>query len=114
MEPSYRPLASLFKVLADENRLKIIAVIGQEEKTVSQIVKEAGLSQPLVSHHLRLLRQGRILRTRREGPFVYYSLANPSILETLEAWTQFISEEMKREVEEWKMPCWCPPMMRRM
>jgi hypothetical protein len=41
-------------------------------------------------------------------------LTNPSILETLDACTNFIGEEMKREAREWTMPCWCPPMMRRM
>jgi ArsR family transcriptional regulator len=114
VEASYRPLANLFKALADENRLRIIAAIGHEEKSVSQIIEDTGLSQSLVSHHLRLLRQSRVVQTRRERAFVYYRLTDPSMLETLDAWTQFISEEMKREARAWMMPSWCPPMMRRM
>ncbi len=110
MNPSYRPLANLFQALADENRLKIVAAVGHEEKTVSQIIEETGLSQSLVSHHLRVLRESRVLQTRREGPFVYYRLTDPALLETLDAWTRFVSEEIGREAREWSMPCWRPPM----
>jgi len=113
VKPSYGPLAEFLKALADENRLKIIAAIGQEEKSVSQIIAATGLPQSLVSHHLRQLRQSRIVQTRRAGPFVYYRLTNPILLEVLEACTQFIGEEIKRESEGWVMPCWCPSIGKR-
>ncbi len=73
----------LLQALGDANRLKIIKFIGAEECSVSQIIREVKLSQPLVSHHLRTLRENRVLETSRKGPFVYYKLFNVALLEIL-------------------------------
>ncbi|WP_456432584.1 ArsR/SmtB family transcription factor [Thermosulfuriphilus sp.] len=67
-------MARFFKALADENRLRIVNVLMGGEHSVGQLVEELGLSQPLVSHHLRELKMGGLVTTRREGPFIYYSL----------------------------------------
>ena len=64
-------LQHLFQTLGDANRLKIIKFIGERERSVSEIVEALGLSQPLVSHHLRILRERQILLTKRTGPFIY-------------------------------------------
>lgn len=76
-------LELFFQTLADANRLRIIKVIGQERRSVSEIVGASGLSQPLVSHHLRVMREKGILETQREGPFIYYRLKELRLLETL-------------------------------
>lgn len=76
-------LQLFFQTLADANRLHIIKVIGQDRRSVSEIVEATGLSQPLVSHHLRLMREQAVLETRREGPFVYYRLKDERILDAL-------------------------------
>ena len=76
-------LQIFMQVLSDANRLKIVRFIADEEKSVSQIVETMGLSQPLVSHHLRVLREQSILETRRQGPFVFYSLSDTRLLEAL-------------------------------
>jgi DNA-binding transcriptional ArsR family regulator len=73
----------LLQALGDANRLKIIKFIGIDECSVSQIISEVKLSQPLVSHHLRILRESRILKTSRKGPFIYYKLSNNAFLEIL-------------------------------
>ena len=73
----------IFQVLGDVNRLRIIKLIGTRECAVSQIVESTGLSQPLVSHHLRTLREGQILETKRQGPFVYYKLKDTRLLDAL-------------------------------
>lgn len=67
-------LQNFLQVLGDANRIRIISYIADEERSVSQIVENMGLSQPLVSHHLRVLREKNILHTRRQGPFIFYSL----------------------------------------
>ncbi|MGQ9921486.1 MAG: ArsR/SmtB family transcription factor [Desulfobacca sp.] len=76
-------LARLFKLLSDANRLRILFAIGKEKKSVSEIVSETSLSQTLVSFHLRPLRESGMLTTARQGPFVYYSLAEPAIIDLL-------------------------------
>jgi DNA-binding transcriptional ArsR family regulator len=82
-------MTSLFKLqqflqtLAEASRLKIIKFIGVGACTVSEIVEATGFSQPLVSHHLRILREGQLVETKRQGPFVYYNLRDTRILEVL-------------------------------
>lgn len=73
----------IFQVLGDVNRLRIIKLIGTQECSVSQIVEGTGLSQPLVSHHLRTLRESHILGTERQGPFIFYKLMDTRLLDAL-------------------------------
>lgn len=76
-------LEFLFQTLGESNRLKIIKFIGENRCSVSQIVAETRLSQPLVSHHLRTLREHNVLETERQGPFVYYRLKDNRILSAI-------------------------------
>jgi len=73
----------IFQVLGDVNRLRIIKLIGTQECSVSQIVEGTGLSQPLVSHHLRTLRESHMLVTERQGPFIFYKLMDTRLLDVL-------------------------------
>jgi len=76
-------LQAFLQALADKNRLLIIKVIGPNRRSVSEVVEATGLSQPLVSHHLRLMREQGILETQRDGPFIYHRLKDARILEAL-------------------------------
>jgi len=76
-------LARLFKLLSDPNRIRILFAIGREKKSVSEIMRETSLSQTLVSFHLRPLRESGILAAERRGPFIYYSVSEPVLLELL-------------------------------
>lgn len=76
--------AFLARSLADENRLRILFAVSTGKKPVSRIVEEVGLSQPLVSHHLKELRRSLLVRVERSGPFVYYELADPRVLRVVE------------------------------
>jgi DNA-binding transcriptional ArsR family regulator len=76
-------LQSVFQTLGDANRLRIIQFIGERECTVSEIVQAFQLSQPLVSHHLRVLRENYVLDSERKGPFVIYKLKDKKLLEVL-------------------------------
>lgn len=77
--------AFLAKSLGDENRLRILLCISRGRKSVSGIVEELSLSQPLVSHHLKELRRTLLVTVERRGPFVYYELADERILDILTA-----------------------------
>ncbi len=74
-------MASVSKSLSDENRLRILLSLCNGRKTVSAIVEEMGLSQPLVSHHLKELRRCLLVNVERKGLFVYYEVADKRIID---------------------------------
>jgi DNA-binding transcriptional ArsR family regulator len=78
-------LAFLAKSLSDENRLRILLCISNGKKSVSSIVEELELSQPLVSHHLKELKRSLLVRVERSGPFIYYEIADRRVIDILKA-----------------------------
>ncbi|MEW5913849.1 MAG: ArsR/SmtB-type metalloregulator TsoR [Thermodesulfobacteriota bacterium] len=78
-------LAVMAKGLADENRLRIFLCVALGPKSVSRVVEEVALSQPLVSHHLKELRRSGLVKVERKGPFVYYQAAGPQVTQVLAA-----------------------------
>jgi len=79
----FQTVAFLAKSLSDENRLRILLSVSNGKKSVSSIVEELGLSQPLVSHHLRELKRSLLVRIERNGPFIYYELVDPRVLDVI-------------------------------
>lgn len=75
--------AFLAKSLSDGNRLRILLLISCGRKSVTAIVEELDLSQPLVSHHLKELKRSLLVNVEREGPFIYYELADNRIVNVL-------------------------------
>jgi DNA-binding transcriptional ArsR family regulator len=78
-----KKLQLIFQTLSDYNRLGMIRFICEKERSVGEIVKESKLSQPLVSHHLRVLKENGILETKRNGPFIFYYLRDKKILDVI-------------------------------
>jgi DNA-binding transcriptional ArsR family regulator len=76
-------ISFLAKSLSDVNRLRILLSLEKKGKSVSVLVEELGLSQPLVSHHLRELRRTLLVSVKRKGPFVYYSLTDDSVVDKM-------------------------------
>jgi len=67
-------LCRLFRVLSDETRLKLLLTLRGGEQHVTELCKKLRLPQPTVSHHLGLLRVHGLVKNRRKGKLVYYSL----------------------------------------
>jgi ArsR family transcriptional regulator len=67
-------IAELFSTLGDASRIRIIAALTEGELNVSALAGEVEISESAVSHHLRHLRQMRLVRTRKAGRHVYYTL----------------------------------------
>jgi len=67
-------LADLFKMFADSTRIKILSALLHSEMCVCDIACLLGMTKSAISHQLRLLRQSRLVKTRRDGKVVYYSL----------------------------------------
>ena len=71
-DPGPELMARIFKTLADPTRLQLLGAMTLDCKSVSQLVEESRLSQPLVSHHLRVLREARLAAAERRGSFMFY------------------------------------------
>ena len=85
-------IADLFKGLADPTRVKILAILLQQETCVSCIASEVGLSQSAVSHQLRILKQMHLIKFRREGKNILYSLADGHVKTILETGLEHVLE----------------------
>jgi ArsR family transcriptional regulator, lead/cadmium/zinc/bismuth-responsive transcriptional repressor len=73
-------LSELFRALADETRTRILYLLSQQELCVCDLAHLMEMSLPAVSHHLRLLKMMRLVRTRRDGKQVFYALDDDHVL----------------------------------
>jgi DNA-binding transcriptional ArsR family regulator len=73
-EKNMKDLLDFLKLIADETRLKIIMMLSRRDMCVCEIMDELGMSQPAVSHHLRILKKNGIVRDDKDGRWVFYSL----------------------------------------
>lgn len=78
-EETLYDVAELFKAFADTTRIKIISVLKEEELCVGAISELINVSQSAVSHQLRVLKNSKIVKPRREGKQIYYSLDDEHI-----------------------------------
>ena len=73
---SIKASSSLLKAIANENRLLIMSLLRDGEKSVQELGRVLKLRQPTVSQHLARLREDELVKTRRQGQAIYYSLAS--------------------------------------
>lgn len=85
-------VAELFRAFSDTSRVRILHTILEKEMNISVIAKLVGVSESAVSHHMRGLRQLRIVRARREGKEVYYSIIDPHIVALFQQGIRHIQE----------------------
>lgn len=83
-DETFTILAETFSALADSNRAKIMHSLVDQELCVCDIAAVIGISESAVSQHLRILRTLRLVKQRKEGRMMYYSLADNHILQLLE------------------------------
>lgn len=69
-------LAELFKVFGDSTRIRILYVLFEAEVCVCDIAEALHMTQPAISHQLKILKQAKLVKSRREGKSVFYSLAD--------------------------------------
>ena len=96
----------LFKVLGDDNRLRILQALEQGERSVSEILERTGLPQTLASFHLRTLREAGVVTTERKGPFIFYSLADSSLPNLLEDCSRYAATLSEARPAEFQWPDW--------
>jgi DNA-binding transcriptional ArsR family regulator len=86
-------LATTFHVLSDPGRVRLIAALLEGELCVCDLAAVSGLSQTAVSHNMRLLRASRLVKNRKQGRNVFYSLDDAHIRLLLDLGLQHIAEE---------------------
>jgi ArsR family transcriptional regulator len=85
-------LSEIFKVLGDATRVKILYALSMEELCVCDIAALLGMSISAISHHLRILRNLRLVKFRKDGRIVYYSLDDDHVRRLLEVGVQHARE----------------------
>ena len=91
-EETLYDLAELFKVFGDSTRVKILYVLLQSEMCVCDLAEVLQMTQSAISHQLRVLKQAKLVKNRREGKTVFYSLADGHIQTILNQGMEHISE----------------------
>ena len=85
-------LAELFRVFCDSTRIKILYALFESEKCVNDISNAVGISQSAVSHQLRVLRASKLVKFRREGKAMLYSLDDDHVRSMLELGMEHVEE----------------------
>lgn len=86
-------LADTFRILGDPTRVRIVDALSEAELCVHEISERIGLSESAVSHQLRLMRTMRIVRGRREGRCVYYTLDDQHVLSLFQQGLRHVTED---------------------
>ncbi|MCP4347761.1 MAG: winged helix-turn-helix transcriptional regulator [Desulfobacterales bacterium] len=94
-------LAELFRIMGDRSRLSVLLCLSERSRNVSEIVRELGMKQSLVSHHLKVLKQYGLVSARRNSPFVLYS-ASETKLDQLISLAVEIVEQIRSELNSEK------------
>ena len=86
-------LADLFRLFSDSTRLRIIHVLMHQELCVADLSSLLGMRQPAVSHQLKLLRLSRLVKYRKEGTTVYYTLDDEHVSELFQIALKHLQEK---------------------
>ena len=85
-------LTEIFRVLGDPTRVRILDALSRAELCVGDLAAQLGLTESAVSHQLRLLRNTRIVRTRRDGRMIFYALDDRHVLALFEQGLRHVQE----------------------
>lgn len=80
-----RSVADVFRTLAHPDRIRLLGLLQQGERDVTQLHRTMRVSQSVTSQHLKLLKMHGVVSERREGRHVYYRLSNPQVVELISA-----------------------------
>lgn len=86
-------LAELFKVFGDSTRIRILFVLFEAEVCVCDLAKALNMTQSAISHQLRILKQNKLVKSRREGKSIFYSLADDHVRTIINQGREHIEED---------------------
>lgn len=79
MEFGHKKTADIFKAFCDENRIKILHILLDGEKCACRLLEALDISQPTLSHHMKILVDSEVVKGRKEGKWMYYSLSEEGL-----------------------------------
>ncbi|MBO5286787.1 MAG: helix-turn-helix transcriptional regulator [Clostridia bacterium] len=88
----FESLAQLYKLFADSSRVKILVALTQSEMCVSEISEFLSITQSAVSHQLRILKASNLVKTRRDGKNIIYSLTDDHVRTIIDCGMEHITE----------------------
>jgi len=97
MKQVFNLQAEICKTLANPKRLEIIYALKEGELSAGELVKRLGIPKANVSQHLAILRQRRVVVSRRDGVNIYYSIANPKIVQACALMREMLMEQLKED-----------------
>jgi DNA-binding transcriptional ArsR family regulator len=95
----FKMQAEICKTLANPTRLMILHVLREGEKSVGELAELVGLRQANLSQHLSIMRQTQILKTRKQGSNIYYSVAFPKINMACDIVRELLADSLERRQE---------------
>jgi ArsR family transcriptional regulator len=87
------PAEELFKVFGDSTRIRILFVLFEAEVCVCDLAEALHMTQSAISHQLKILKQSRLVKSRREGKSVFYSLADDHVRSIIDQGREHIEED---------------------
>ena len=85
-------VAELFRAFSDTSRVRILSAMIEQEMNISNLAELIGLTESAVSHHMRGLRQLKIVRARRDGKEVYYGVVDPHLIALFQQGVNHVKE----------------------
>lgn len=101
MEPDEKRLAEIFKAFCDENRIRILRLLLSGEKCACKLLEEIDISQPTLSHHMKILCDSGVVVGRKEGKWMHYSVSH----EGAEAAVKYLKKLTTITSSETDEPC---------
>lgn len=86
-------VSNLFKVISDPTRIKILYLLNDKRLTVSQIYQGLNMTQTAISHQLKILRETNLVKSEREGKYIYYMLSDNHVYLIFNQAIEHVSEE---------------------
>ncbi len=97
MKELFRMQARVCKTMANPVRMEIIYALKGGEKSVTELVESTGLAKSNVSQHLSVLNNAEVVRSRRDGVNIFYSIANPKIVEACRLMKEVLMEQLSEK-----------------
>ena len=97
MKPGVYAAAAMLRTLANPQRLRILCLLAEGERTVSELTQATGVRQAAASQQLQRLRAESMVSARREGRHVYYSLSDPAVLAIIRTLSRIFCEYHARD-----------------
>ncbi len=85
-------LAELFKVFGDSTRIRILLLLQEKEASVNEIANELNMNQSAISHQLKNLKHSKLIKNRRDGQTIYYSLDDDHVYKIIEMGLAHVEE----------------------